>query len=316
MSHSKTRSKGIFAAAASAFFLGLAPIFGKQSILLGFSSLAIVAVRTTAACLLLFLFLFIFNRQFFYIYPLGLYGCLVAGFINGVGSIFYYASLARIDAGIGQLLYSFYPLFMVFWLILDRQSVSRITVIRLLLVVPGVYLLFVNPVQKIDPTGAIFMVIAALLYALHLLVNQRVLYEAPAPTVTFYTLLAMSITVLIAFLIFSPRLPPQGVSWTPLIFLSLITFFSRVTLFFGIKNLGGIQTAILGLGELLVTVILAQVLLAEQLRPIQWLGVLLIVVNLLLVIFDKPTNLKRNGRGFLYWLNPPSVNPLDTPFHD
>lgn len=316
MSQVKARSKGIFAAAASAFFLGLAPIFGKQSILLGFTPLAVVAVRTSAACLLLFLFLLAFKRQFFYIYPLGLAGCLVAGFINGIGSIFYYASLARIDAGIGQLLYSFYPLFMVFWLIIDRQSVSRVTIIRLLLVFPGVYLLLVNPAQKIDLTGALFMVIAALLYALHLLVNQRVLFEAPAPTVTFYTLLAMSATVLIAFLIFSPHLPSADISWTPLIFLSLITFFSRVTLFFGVKHLGGIQTALLGLGELLVTVILAQVLLAEQLRPVQWLGALFIVVNLLLVIFDKPTNLKRNGRGFLYWLNPPSINPLDTPFHD
>lgn len=316
MSQVKARSKGIFAAAASAFFLGLAPIFGKQSILLGFTPLAVVAVRTSAACLLLFLFLLAFKRQFFYIYPLGLAGCLVAGFINGIGSIFYYASLARIDAGIGQLLYSFYPLFMVFWLIIDRQSVSRVTIIRLLLVFPGVYLLLVNPAQKIDLTGALFMVIAALLFALHLLVNQRVLFEAPAPTVTFYTLLAMSATVLTAFLIFSPHLPSADVSWTPLIFLSLITFFSRVTLFFGVKHLGGIQTALLGLGELLVTVILAQVLLAEQLRPVQWLGALFIVVNLLLVIFDKPTNLKRNGRGFLYWLNPPSINPLDTPFHD
>ena len=47
--------------------------------------------------------------------------------------------------------------------------------------------------------GAAMMFGAAFLYALHLLINQRVLYEVPAPTVTFYTLLGMSITVLIAF---------------------------------------------------------------------------------------------------------------------
>ena len=197
MSTVKTRNQGILAASASAVFLGLAPIFGKQSILLGFTPLAVVALRTSFACLLLLLFLLIFKRQFFYIYPLGLAGCLVAGFINGIGSIFYYSALARVDAGIGQLLYSFYPLFMIFWLILDRQSVSRVTILRLIFVLPGVYLLLHNPITEIDMTGALFMIIAAILYALHLLVNQRILFDVPAPTVTFYTLLAMSVTVVI-----------------------------------------------------------------------------------------------------------------------
>jgi drug/metabolite transporter (DMT)-like permease len=160
------------------------------------------------------------------------------------------------------------------------------------------------------------MLLAAILYSLHLLVNQRVLYDVPAPTVTFYTLGAMSVTVIAAFLIFSPSLPPANVNWTPLIFLSVITFLSRVTLFFGVKRLGSMQTALLGLGELLVTVILAQVMLDERLQFLQWVGAILIIANLVLVIFDKPTNLKRNGRGFLYWLNPPSVNPVDSPFHD
>lgn len=312
----KFREKGILAASASALFLGLSPIFGKQSILLGFSPLAVVAIRTLAACLLLLVFLAIFRRNFFYIYPLGLAGSLIAGLINGIGSIFYYAALARIDAGIGQLLYSFYPLFMLFWLILDRQSVSGITLLRLLLVIPGAFLLLHSPTKNIDLIGAIFMLIAAILYALHLLVNQRILFEVPAPTVTFYTLVSMSITVLIAFLILNPSLPGSEVSWLPLILLSLITFFSRLTLFLGVKHLGGIQTALLGLGELLVTVVVAQIWLAEHLSTVQWIGAVLIGLNLIMVVFDKPTIHKRNGRGFLYWLNPPSVNPGDAPFQN
>jgi len=275
-----------------------------------------VAIRTSLACLLLFAFLLLFKRQYFYIYPLGLAGCLVAGVINGIGSILYYSALARLDAGIGQLLYSFYPLFMVFWLLLDRQSVSRVTVFRLALVFPGVFLLINNARQGVDYVGAIFMLVAAALYALHLLINQRVLYEIPAPTVTFYTLVAMSVTVVIAFLLINPALPDPGVPWWPLLILALITFFSRITLFLGVKHLGGMQTTLLGLGELLVTVIVAQLYLGEHLTLLQWVGVLLICLNLVLVIFDKPTSRKRSGRGFLYWLNPPLVNPTDSPFQE
>jgi drug/metabolite transporter (DMT)-like permease len=316
MSAVKIHEKGIFAASASAFFLGLAPVFGKQAIQFGFSPLAVVAIRTSLACLLLFAFLLLFKRQYFYIYPLGLAGCLVAGVINGVGSILYYSALARLDAGIGQLLYSFYPLFMVFWLLLDRQSVSRVTLFRLALVFPGVFLLINNARQGVDYVGAIFMLVAAALYALHLLINQRVLYEIPAPTVTFYTLVAMSVTVVIAFLLINPTLPDPGVPWWPLLILALITFFSRITLFLGVKHLGGMQTTLLGLGELLVTVIVAQFYLGEHLTLVQWGGVLLICFNLVLVIFDKPTSTKRSGKGFLYWLNPPLVNPTDSPFQE
>ena len=145
------RAKAIASALSSALFLGLTPIFGKQSILLGFTPLAVVAIRTTIAALLFFLFLIVFKKAFFYIYPLGLAGCMLAGFINGLGSILYYSGLSRIDAGIGQLLYSFYPLFMAFWLLVDRQSISKVTILRLLLSLPGVFLLLIN--QKFFAQG-------------------------------------------------------------------------------------------------------------------------------------------------------------------
>jgi drug/metabolite transporter (DMT)-like permease len=70
-------------------------------------------------------------------------------------------------------------------------------------VLPGVYLLISNGEKKHRSHGAGLMIGAALLYALHLLINQRILYEAPAPSVTFYTLLSMSVTVIAAFLISS-----------------------------------------------------------------------------------------------------------------
>jgi drug/metabolite transporter (DMT)-like permease len=202
------------------------------------------------------------------------------------------------------------------WLFLDRQPISRITFLRLILILPGVYLLVSNAQKNIDFLGAGMMVAAALLYALHLLINQRILYEAPAPTVTFYTLLSMSVTVTIAFFIFNPALPPAGTPWWPLLSLALITFLSRIALFQGVKQLGGMQTSILGLGELLVTVVFARILLHETLEVTQWIGAILIGLNMLLVAYDKPTTVKRAGKGFLFWLNPPSISPNDYPFHN
>jgi drug/metabolite transporter (DMT)-like permease len=308
---SNWRSKGLQAAVASSIFLGLAPVFGKQAILFGFSPLAVVSLRTTLAALLLFIIMAIFKRGFFFIYPVGLWGCFLAGFINGLGSILYYTALSRLDASIGQLIYSFYPLFVAFWLILDRHPIHRMTLIRLSFSIPGIILLLSTSSRSIDWVGALLMLGSAILYAFHLIINQRVLFEVPAPTVTFYTLLSMSVTVIVAYIIFDRSLPTPTMPWWPIIGMAVITFLSRVTLFFGVKFLGGLQTAILGLGELLITVILAHLWLGDYFTVWQWVGAALLAVSLFLVAFDKVGPEKKRKNGLLAWLNPPFIQPGD-----
>jgi len=186
------RRKGIRAAVFSALFLGMTPVFGKQAILNGLPPLAVVALRTIFAALLLFVLIAAFKRPFLRIYPIGLVGCFLAGAINGIGSLFYYSALGRIDAGIGQLLYSFYPLFVALWLWMDKQPPSKLTLLRLGLAIPAVGLLTLGGTHRLDLLGMGMMLLSAALYALHLPVNQRVLFDVPAPTVTLYTLTAMS----------------------------------------------------------------------------------------------------------------------------
>lgn len=314
----RPRAKGIYAALSSALFMGLAPIFGKQAILLGLPPLAVVAARTLlAACLLLTLML-LFYRRFLYIYPAGLLGCLLAGWTNGLGSLFYYSALGRIDAGLGHLLYSLYPLFLVLWLTLDRQAPSRLTFLRLLLTLPAVYLLSQTGKGEIDILGVILMLVASALYALHIPINQRVLYDMPAPTVTLYTLLAMSAIVVPTFAFSgSWKIQDMPQVWWPLIGLTLVTFFSRLTLFLGVKHIGGMQTAILGLSELLVAVGFSQVWLGERFSWMQWLGATLLAISLISVSFEKHPPKKHISGGWLRWLSAPNI-PGDIPWqpHD
>ena len=159
------------------------------------------------------------------------------------------------------------------------------------------------------------MIGSAALYALHLLINQRILFEAPAQTVTLYTLLSMAVTVVAAFLINHPALPSlTGPPWWPVIMMGFITFTSRLTLFLGIKHLGGLQTALLGLAELFITVILAQILLGERLNLTQWAGAGLLMASMVLVGFDKLSTQKHSTSGWLSWLNPSKVPSTDIPW--
>ncbi|GAB4527148.1 MAG: hypothetical protein Fur0018_12680 [Anaerolineales bacterium] len=308
----RQRAQGVRAALASALFLGMAPVFGKQAIVFGMPPLTVVAMRTILAAMLLFVVLLIFKRSYLYIYPAGLLGCALAGTINGLGSLLYYGSLGRIDASLGQLLYSLYPLFVALWLWLDHQPPGKLTLARLALAIPAVYLLTQSPANQMDWIGIGMMLASSALYALHLPINQRVLYDMPAPTVTLYTLLSMSMVVLSAYLFasFGNNIPqPAPQAWSAVIGLTLVTFFSRLTLFLGVKNLGGLQTALLGLGELLIAVLGAHLLLGERLTMMQWLGLGILVLNLSLAGLDRQPLRPANSRGWLRWISPPSLPP-------
>lgn len=307
------KKRGIKAAFVSAVFLGLAPVFGKQAILAGFAPLTVVMLRTSMAAGLLLLIILIFKREYLYIFGLGLLGCVLAGIINGIGSLFYYMSLGRLSASIGQLLYSLYPVFVVIWSFLDRQIPSKLTIARILLAILGVFLITSFNGEKIDVIGIAFMLTASALYALHLPINQRVLYEVPAPTVTLYTLLSMSVVVVSAYFIFDLQLPAENTNWQPVIGLTLVTFLSRLTLFLGVKHIGGMQTALLGLGELLITVGASYWWLGETLSLIQWSGVLLLIISLLLIRFEKQEVRKSSG-GWLDWIRAPHQLPPDIPW--
>lgn len=302
----KGRITGINAALISAFFLGLAPVFGKAA--MGpdkFSPLAVVALRTGMAALLLFLIMVIFRRNFIYIYPAGLLGCALAGGINGIGSIFYYVGLSKLHASVAQMLYALYPFFVAIWLGLDKQLPTKLTVVRIIIAFLSAILLTRAGTGTINLAGMAFMLIAAALYAFHIPINQRVLLDVPAPTVTLYTLVAMSVIVIPAYFIFDRSFPVGNITWFPVLGLTAVTFFSRLFLFTGVKHIGGMQTALLGLGELLVAVLFSHIYLKETLTTIQWIGMAGLGISLLLVWFEKPVVPPTHTHGLLSFLQPP-----------
>lgn len=304
----KKQTAGILAAFSSAVFLGLAPVFGKLAITLGFTPFAVVALRTGFAAGILLLVVGLFYRQYLYIFPVGLIGCALAGAINGLGSLLYYLALQRLDASIGQLLYSLYPFFVALWLILDHQPPSPLTFFRVGLATIAVLLLTSIPDGSVDFTGVLMMIGASILYAMHLPINQRVLFEVPAPTVALYTLLAMSAVVVPAYFLFDRAWPSSNVPWQPVAGLTFVTIFSRIALFLGVKKIGGMQTALLGLAELLIAILFSHIWLGENLAPLQWLGATGLGASLVLVMFESSTAPTHSGKtGWLSWIRAPGL---------
>ena len=281
------KRNGIRAALLSALFLGTTPVLGKMAYAAGMDPYSLTAIRTLVAASLLWLFYLSTkkNRKFIYIYPAGLLISAAAGALNGASSLLYYNGLTKIDAGVGQMLYSLYPLFVVIIRRLDGQRVSNWTKLRLGMALLAVTLLVTPRGGNVDWIGAALMLGAGLMYAMHLAVSQRVLYEMPAPTVALYVLTAMTVVVCTAYVIHGPAaIPLTGLP--PTLLLAGITVSSRLLMFLGVKQLGSIQTALLGVTEILVTVILSIAVLGEQLVGRQWIGAAILITSLLLIIFE------------------------------
>jgi drug/metabolite transporter (DMT)-like permease len=283
MADQATSRPDLVAALMSPLFLGMAPVFGKLALRGGMDPFTVAALRTALAAVLLWILYLIFWRKFIYIYPAGFLGCAVIGVVNGLGSLMYYNGLDRLDASVSQFLNGTYLLFVVLLTRLSGQPLSRRTNLRVLLAMIAVLLLTGGVRGQTDWLGVGLMLGNAILFAGTVTLSQRVLWEMPARTVTLYVISVMALVVIMARVAYDLRwLPQSSDAMGAILVLTLSTALSRLTLFAGVKNLGGLQTALLAISELGVAVALSFIFLDESLTTIQWVGVAAFLTSLLL----------------------------------
>ena len=280
--------KGLFWALLSPVFLGTIPIFAKLAYATGVDVLTVVALRTIFAAVVLWVATGLFARHYIYSSKPAIVGSLIAGGINGIGSIFFYASLTRIDASLGQLINITYLIFVTVLLRLAGQSISWLTVFRTLLTISAIFLLTLGGINAPDWLGVGMMFVGAFMYAIQLVLSQRILLDIPAPTMTLYAISAMAIVVTVGWL-FDPSgltaVTPLG--WRIILLMGLATALSRLTLFLGVKSLGSMQAGLVGVLEIIVTIGIATILLDERLTLIQWIGALILVLGVYLMRFEQ-----------------------------
>jgi drug/metabolite transporter (DMT)-like permease len=276
---------GIAITLLATFCFGWAPIFGKLAYRAHVPPLTLAATRTVIAAGTLWGFYFVFWRRYITISWRDLAGAAGMGTINGLGSLFYYVGLERVDASLAQLLYALYPIWVFVFLSAAGHRVSRLALLRLGLTLVGVYLLTYAGGVGMDWLGVMLMITSGAAYAWHLVVGQWTLVDVDSRTVTLYALTAMAVTVTVARLLSNQPwepISPQG--WRTILLLGLIpTALARLMVFTGLRLLGGVQASLLGVAELLVSLVMAFLILGERLTPVQWLGGGLMVLSVVLI---------------------------------
>lgn len=302
---SREQWRGMVNTMAASFFLGWAPILGKLAYRYGVNPFTLAALRTVVAALLLWLVFALFWRREMKISWSGLLGCVSVGAVNGFGSLLYYTSLARLDASLASLLNTLYPLWVALFLFASGQPLTTLTLIRLGLAMGGVFLLTWGVTGKPDWLGVTLMIASAATYGWHLVLGQWVMADVPSRTGTLYILTAMACVVSLARVMRSPVHwaviePIAETGWYAIIALGVTTALSRLAMFSALRQIGGVETSIGGLLELVVSLVLAFVLLGERMTVWQWIGGALLMCGMLLMAKD-PGLLLAQGNEPVEW---------------
>lgn len=285
------KSTDLFFSFLSPIFLGMAPLFGKLAYQSGSDPFTVAAVRTIIAAAILWVLYLIFWRRYIFIYPAGLLGCVVIGVINGIGSLMFYTGLAQLDASLTQLLNGMYIVFTVALARIAGQQITFRTKLRLVMAFVALLLLTGLSATSVNWLGVGLMLGNAIMFAGTMLLSQRVVYEMPAQTMTLYVLTTMAVVVTMARLaygIYDPNWVITQDALGAIFLLGASTAAARLTMFFGVKKLGGLQTAMIAMTEIGVTLVLAFMFLGERLTPNQWIGVAFLAAGILLM--RKETN--------------------------
>jgi len=275
----------IGATLAATVLAGFAPILGKFAYRAGVAPFTLVALRTALAAGLLWAFYALVWRRYIRIPWRLLPGCIGMGIANGLGSLLYYSGLSRMDASLAHLLYAMYPFWVFIFLSAAGHPVSRLAIVRLALVLMSVVLLTWQGAGLIDLLGVTLMIGAGALYGWHLVLGQWSLADVDSRTVTLYSLTTMAVVVGIAWLFQPhPTAPITTEGWTAIVLLAIFpTALARLLVFTGLQRLGGFQTSLLSIAEVLVAVAAAFLLLGESFTVQQWIGAAVFTVSILLI---------------------------------
>lgn len=298
---SREQRWGVVSTILASLFLSWAPILGKFAYRGGVTPFTLAAFRTVVAAMLLWLVFILFWRREIVISWRGLIGCISVGAVNGFGSLFYYSSLSRLNASYTALLDSTKLLWVVLFLFAAGQALTRLTLVRLGLSMLGIYLLTRVGPGEMDWLGVTYMIASAAINGWHMVLGQWVLADVPSRTATLYILTAMACVVGLAWAIQGGSVEPiTTTGGAAILGLGLTTALSRLAMFSALQRVGGVETSLGGLLELLVSLILAFLLLGERLTLVQWGGGMLLLVSMLLLSRDRGMRLAE-GNEPLEW---------------
>ena len=284
---------GVALTALSAAFFGSLAIFGKFADRLGIPLTELLAVRFSAAAVILWGLALLRRERIWW-------GRRSAGFVL-MGLLYvgqaaaYFTSLKTIPAAVTSILLYIYPaVVMLMAAAFLGERLTKVRVLALVVAVAGVFTI-VNPLGgrgAIDNVGLLFGLSTAAIYATYILVGRALLRDVPAVVATAAIATTAGVTLLVVGAA-GGQLRPLGVDgWALALSMAVVATAVPATMFLaGLARVGATRAAIISTLEPATTVVLATLLLGEDLGPFRLVGGAMILAAAVIVARNVPPDL-------------------------
>lgn len=201
-------------------------------------------------------------------------GLALMGGVGYVGQSWcYFSALSHASAGLTALLLYLFPVIVtVLHAVLARRMLRPLRAAAVLVALAGTTLTISGNVEG-QALGVAFGIAAALIYALYIIVGERVtagIGAIPAATVIMLAS-AVSSALIVLGRGFAAPVTPTG--WVAVLAIALVCTVVAITAFFaGLSRLGAPDASTLSTLEPLATIVLAAVFLGERISFTQMLG--------------------------------------------
>jgi drug/metabolite transporter (DMT)-like permease len=277
-----SRRNAVFLVLLSALGFGSIGLFAKFAYTSGISPTMLLTMRFALAALLLAPVL-VWQRIPL---PRGrvLAGFVVMGMLYSAQSQSFFTALLHASSGLVALLLYVYPaLVTIIALLLGWEKAERRTLCLLALALAGTAVTLGGKLEG-EPLGIAMGLLAAVIYAIYILVGDK-LTRGVHPLAATFVVLASAGVINGSMAIAGGADMPQGaVTWLAIGAIALFSTVLAIAAFLtGIKHIGAAQASIISTMEPVVTLILGVALLNESLSATQLLGGAMVLTAVILL---------------------------------
>lgn len=213
----------------------------------------------------------------------------IMGIIMGYSSIGLFESYNYMEASIASTMLFIYPLMVALIMgMLFHERLAPYTLVCLIVAMGGIVLLYYGkPNRTLSIVGSIWVMSAALSYAIYLIgVNKSVLKDMAPVKLTFYVLLfGLSVYLVTALFKGYVTVPDTPWLWSNLIALAILpTAISLICTTLAVHDIGSTPTAIIGVFEPVTAIVFGVAVFGETLTGVDLMGIILIMIAVTLVI--------------------------------
>lgn len=289
------KKKGYFFAIVSAVSYGLIPAFIIPVKEAGFSLDKTLFYRFFISAIFLLAYL-VRKKESLIVTPKDFLIMIILGLFYALSSEFLFLGYDYLSPGIASTILFVYPVIVALvMMVFFRESISKATVISLMLTILGVFVLSLKDATfNINFIGLSIALLSALFYALYIIIINKANVSFSGMKITFYSLLFSSLYYFIKVLWSQDGLAIDLYTLGNFtLFAFITTVVSISTLVYAIQMIGSTPTSIMGALEPVVAVLVSVLFFQEQFTIGLFLGVMFIVIGVILNIISESKKQKQ-----------------------